>query len=350
MNNQDIRPWRDMDAIRRFIGQRQGPHVLELHPGTSCPLRCGFCYNRGAWTYGEDPGEPMAGPELARLLDRHVESGGRELIISGGLEPFDSPHAHTVLELARARQLPTSVYTNGVSPLMGPVTMVLLARSATQVRFSVNAATPETYRRVHRPTRRVQGGLALVRRRVQQLLVARAGVVLPRVGISFLVTAQNYQEIQAAAQLWAGEGVDFISFRADAQEAADFDADGCRQATSALAELTGQGRVGGMAVRITDRLFGPGAPTARRCAAHRVKVVVDPYGRVWRCCLGAQPGRQRARFYLGDLRDRPLNEVLDEAPEVKHCRRCTDFELMLNRTVEAGRRRRTLSYGERRAS
>ena len=65
------------------------------------------------------------------------------------------------------------------------------------------------------------------------------------------------------------------------------------------------------------------------CLVPFYKMVVDPYGFIWRCCLTAQPNFQHPKFYMGKC----INSLkLKTLPFrlTSECKFCPNFEFAFN--------------------
>jgi MoaA/NifB/PqqE/SkfB family radical SAM enzyme len=305
------------------------PYILELHLGHSCRLNCTFCYRNGG-TY-RNHRMPICGDTLKKLIVDFAESGGRELYISGGLEPFADYEmvCHTLL-LANKAGLKLRVYTNGAEPVLQKKWIQeLLICTTDQIRFSVHARSENIYSKIT-GVQDARTTFTLVKENVLALLGQRekAG---PKIGISFVVNETNIAELNDAATFWSKFGVDFMDVRFDVL-AADDQNNKFEHQLNIFQHLVESNAFSPMQINVGD--FKQGKPTLPKwCSAPFSKIVVDRFGLVWPCCLLAQPGSRPSWACLGSLADQRYSDIMRKIPDKfprRHCGTCTPFEIKQN--------------------
>lgn len=306
------------------------PKILEIHPGTFCNLNCVFCFRQRA-NYERDS-IFISKDYFKILIDDFAQMGGKEIIISGGLDPFSNPHlVYLLISCAFKASLKVKVYTNGVSKsLTEPQLKNILAFRTEQVRFSIHAINSRTY---HQITRTNPSSVAFydVFRNVEALMKARPKVDGTKVGICFLALPENINELVEAAELWLNTGVDFFDLRFDSATNLSVDRE-IAQEISHFRCLTDLGHFRPMKVTIGDYAYGKPC-FASQCYAPFQKIIVDPFGIVWSCCLHAQPGYRPTRAKLGSLKADCLANIMRRIKEKfprSHCNQCTPWEAQCN--------------------
>jgi MoaA/NifB/PqqE/SkfB family radical SAM enzyme len=79
------------------------------------------------------------------IIDEFVLSGGEEIILSGGLEPFTSELSIPIIEYCGEKNLSISIYTNGISEAFNEDSELRkILKNIRKIRFSINAIEPET--------------------------------------------------------------------------------------------------------------------------------------------------------------------------------------------------------------
>jgi MoaA/NifB/PqqE/SkfB family radical SAM enzyme len=317
----------------KMVNEKQlsnGPEILELHTGINCQLNCVFCYRQNA-TY--EPGHKLICEDcLIKLIADFAAMGGSEEIISGGLEPFSRPKITCLaIQLAHEAGLKVKVYTNGTSRALSQRhVQELLALSTVQVRFSIHAVEPRTYHLVtdsepHKST------LYEVIRNVQGVMDARPKKGAPRVGIVFVAVRENINELVKSAEFWRDFGADFFDLRFDV--ATDLSAKReILQEVDYFRGLVEAGYFCPMKVSIGDYSHGK-FHFACQCIAPFRKIVVDPFGIVWSCCLQAQAGYRPSWARLGSLTYHSLGEIVTRIAKRfprRHCNQCTPWEAKFN--------------------
>jgi MoaA/NifB/PqqE/SkfB family radical SAM enzyme len=131
------------------------------------------------------------------------------ICLNGFGEPLMHPHFLDIVAYTRA-VLPWAkifIYSNGTL-LTSELASQLLESGLTEINVSIDAAKPETYRKVRRG-----GELEVVHENVSQLLSRRraAGAKLPLVGVNFVMLNDNEGELVPFIEQAANLGVDFVN-------------------------------------------------------------------------------------------------------------------------------------------
>lgn len=181
---------------------RSRPIVVDFALTNRCPHRCPAC-----------PGEWRNDPKAHWDADAAIETigdlgalGALAVSFGGGGEPLAHPECVDVFEATKALGLSVGIITNGAILRKGWAERI--CKVASWVRVSVDAATPETFGRIHGvPENRFDTILDNIRE-----LVAVRRRETP-IGFAFLTGADTVSEIEPAAKLAASLGVDYIQFR-----------------------------------------------------------------------------------------------------------------------------------------
>ncbi|MEY4916853.1 MAG: hypothetical protein RL616_766, partial [Verrucomicrobiota bacterium] len=84
--------------------------VLELFISADCNVNCTFCYRRDR-DYGDQ--RILSTAEFLAIINEFADLGGRQMDVSGGLEPLLSPAIADVFKVGIARGLRVNLYTIG---------------------------------------------------------------------------------------------------------------------------------------------------------------------------------------------------------------------------------------------
>jgi MoaA/NifB/PqqE/SkfB family radical SAM enzyme len=184
---------------------RLGPFHVGIVPTYRCDYGCVFC----ALQLGRDAARPELDARVfADLLDDLVALGTRQVSLTGGGEPSAHSRFPDLLDIARKSGLPHTISTHGRW-----LTQDGAARSldpSASLHVSMNAATAETYDRIHRL--RAPGTLpalctALTERRAER---PRGGGIL---SLSFIFCRENAGEIRAFYDMARRIGADNVVYR-----------------------------------------------------------------------------------------------------------------------------------------
>lgn len=178
------------------------PIRVDLDLTSECNYRCRHCgdlarnlLNRGGLPWG------IIEPLLDDLAALKVE----EVALIGGGEPTLSPHLAKTLRGLRARRIASGVVTNG--SCLSDAALDAMATCCAWIRVSLDAASADTYVRVHKPPRDVTFDQVLLN---LERMIAR---MASRVGVSFLITPLNIREVAEAAARVKSMGAAYIRIR-----------------------------------------------------------------------------------------------------------------------------------------
>lgn len=309
-------------------GEDPLPLHVEIHPTDVCNHRCAWCFHGGT---GFDP---QRKPELLQLGEYDAlfhelrRLGVHGLSISGGGEPTLDPRLPELLELAMAARLRVRMVTHGTH--LSPAVLERLA-GASEVRVSLDALSPATYAAARRvPPAFFERALSTVQALVA-LRTSRAPAL--RVGTTFIVNEDNQHEALGFARHMLELQVDAILFKTDIEPQR-------RIAPEAYARaLEGVHALGNR--RIEVRPYANPEPQGLPCFVPFFKVAFNPYGELFSCCLGSQPGETNG-LRLGSLRGSTFSQVWADSRPLRQqlqrgasCTTCNATDAQLNRLMHA---------------
>lgn len=309
-------------------GGHPAPVHLQLIPSNVCNHRCGFCaYRMPGYTSEQlfDDAEIMRGKDAVEILRGAAEAGVRAVQFTGGGEPTVHRDLHTLLVVARNLGLDSALVTNGLL-MRGGILISLLA--CAWVRVSLDAGTEETYRKVRGvPAGTFDQVLSNVRELTRRRTESGSRVY---VGLSFVVTADNWQDIPVVVEIAEGLGVDNLRFSAVFSNDDDGFYEGFGDEAAALCQQAAGAQPNGLLVsdNFSNRRddLKQGAPDYDRCWYQHLTTYVGADQEVYRCCLLAYNERGR----LGSLKGRTFKEFWNDPATVaslaglnpRECARC----------------------------
>lgn len=320
------------------------PPELEYHPGVVCPLSCTFCHTKlePAETnlyLKPRPREPLSASLNEKMITAYSKFGGKKLVISGGLEPFTTERTVKAVQTAKKCMLDVSIYTNGLPTLLRreKVRRILIS-SCKQIRISLHAATPQSFRRIQTPrsTEKIASKyLDTILKTVEGLIAERDKSLISgcRIGISFLVLPSNVNEVDGILKLAESLGLDFLDFRSDIL---------CDTGQCTMYEGSEFDSILEKVKAYSDRIeIDYRRPLVRRqlsqpklCYAPLRRVVVNPKGELYACCLTAQstayPNAFLGKIKKGSDLEGILRRVPKKVPIKPYCRVCPDREFLFN--------------------
>jgi len=205
-------------------GKQPIPCQVQLVISDLCNQDCGFCaYRRSGYSsnqlfvvdskiasYGHNnPVRMIPYEKILEILDDCKEMGIPAIQLTGGGEPSAHPQFEHVLEACLSRNLELALVTNGVN--LHPTGLNLL-KSAKWVRFSIDAGTSETYCRVRNVS---ENHWHKVWSNIKTLCQIRDDCKSPLiVGVGFVVTKDNYQDVVKCAMRARDAGVNNLRISA----------------------------------------------------------------------------------------------------------------------------------------
>lgn len=272
------------------VGRDPFPHCVEIHPTDFCNQACSYCFHGGV---GEDVsrrGEMLSVAEYRDLVDELAGAGVCEVSVSGGGEPMFYLGIGEVLGHIARSPLDLRLVTNAN---VIPDDAVPALMDAAEVRVSIDSVNSAVYNE----QRGMRGGNLLDRtlKNLRMLVTTRertGGRV--RIACTFLVSELNQAEIEQFAAVLIGDvGVDTVVYKQDIYGRITFEDAEVRHRLDRVARDHGD-RVEIRVEDIDDEIGGP-------CGVAYSKVAFNPYGELYSCCLGSQPGEKNGSLF-GSLR------------------------------------------------
>ncbi|NLE59665.1 MAG: radical SAM protein [Planctomycetes bacterium] len=193
-------PW--LDEYRNLIF---APRFLNIQfVGGKCNLNCRMCVGTKSPNHTNRLVYLTSG-EFERILDA-APTAFSVTMSSGDSDPLLHPELDRIIETANRRQVTFDLYTNGHALTSRICRRIVESQAVLMMNFSVDAATPETYRRIRGANfERVIGKIEML-----QAMKAEKNRPLPNLSMSFVAMADNIQELPAFVVLAARLGADRV--------------------------------------------------------------------------------------------------------------------------------------------
>ncbi|MFA4906041.1 MAG: radical SAM protein [Candidatus Margulisiibacteriota bacterium] len=179
------------------------PITLDIDPTTSCNSRCPNC------TF-PDNGRMFLDFDLyRRTVEEASRMGVKAVTFTGGGEPTLHPRFLEMIETARAYGLEVGLITNGLafSPEIAERALPLL----NWVRFSLDAGSPEMYRKTHGLND--QAFAKLTKNIESAVKIKRDRNLNTRLGASYLILEADQTDLRKAVELGRSAGLDYLQFK-----------------------------------------------------------------------------------------------------------------------------------------
>jgi MoaA/NifB/PqqE/SkfB family radical SAM enzyme len=320
-------------------GEQIAPAHLQLIISDLCSQSCNFCSYR--WdgnvsnqlfhvlnndgTKNHNPARFIPYQKITEILDDCRAMGVGAVQFTGGGEPTVHPRHLDTFNYALDCGLEIALVTHGV--LLKPQTIETLTRAA-WVRISLDAGTPETYAAI-RGVPASQHGRALANLKAMCAARDRTGSNVV-VGVGFVVTKDNWREVELATRAAKEAGAD--NFRISAVFQPDGDeyfksfydeaAALCRD-TERLSE--GRFRVVNMfGERLVDLRLG--SPDYQTCSYMQFTTYIGADQNLYRCCTTAY----NERGLVGSLKEQSFKDLWESQAkrddfsgfDARGCERC----------------------------
>ena len=302
-------------------GLPDAPKQVQIILSDLCNQNCSFCaYRMEGYTSNElfvgdsekaaygtnNPKRQMPGPRAFALLDECKRLGVAGLQFTGGGEP--TVHKQHVEIFRRALDLgfKCSLVSNG---LAWHDDLINLLPDFSWVRVSLDAGTAETYARTRQTPPgnfdRVLSNVSCLARHIRK---READCML---GVGYVVTPDNWQEVRQAAHLVRQTGAAYIRLSAmfNPDDALPYQ-DIYQQILKSVRDVKADYDSDGFTVYelFTDRMqdLFDGPPDYDRCAYQYYTAYVGGDMQAYRCCVLAY--NRRGLIAGGDLKERAFDE------------------------------------------
>lgn len=224
---------KEIDALRK--GEVFAPKCIQVDLEGFCPHDCNFCaYRVAGWnTKGMSFFDPKWAPDHSKpvkleqeslpkgriiegvsgmpreiaikLGEQMVQAGIPSIELTGGGEPTIHPYFDEVVDMLIKFEREIGLVTNG--QLLSRKRVDKMNGDLRWLRFSIDAATPETYSKVHGVHEKTW---AIVLQNLSYAIERKTKV--NKLGVSFIVNPANLHEMIQATQFFKDLGVDNIRF------------------------------------------------------------------------------------------------------------------------------------------
>src|SRR3990167_5904194 len=302
-------------------GLPNAPKQVQIILSDLCNQNCSFCaYRMEGYTSNElfvgksdkakygtnNPVRMMPTPRAFELLDECKRLGVEGLQFTGGGEATIHKAHLDIFRKALEMGFKCSLVSNG---LAWSNDLIDLLPSFAWVRVSLDAGTPETYAKIRQtPAFNFERVLSHVSQLAANIRKSRSESVL---GVGYVVTPDNWQEIRQAAHLIQDAGAAYVRLSAmfnqdDALPYQDIYQDVLKAVRDVKADYDCETFT--VHELFTDRLqdLFDGPPDYDRCIYQYYTAYVGGDMQAYRCCVLAY--NKRGQVAGGDLTTRPFDE------------------------------------------
>jgi len=292
-----------MDRVKEWLETgKSRPITYEIDPTNLCSHDCPRCFGR----HPKRDRSRLPRTLLLSIIRQIRDHGGRGITFTGGGDPLASPCTVEAVRHARSLGLDVGFITNAQA--LDEKTARALLADCQWLRVSLDAATPEVFRRTHGMGevhfRKVLDNVRLLCR-----LKKETGSSCT-VGIGFLTSKETARDIYAFAVLGKELGVDYAQYRPLlrrlGEPAIDYgDGSVVAEMRRAAALSTETSRVLCSEHKYELIQKGDIARKYGKCYGQEFAAVVAADGRMYVCCHM----RGMGKYALGDLSKESLAEL-----------------------------------------
>lgn len=181
------------------------PIYVEISPVSFCNHQCVFC----GLDFTHNERVALDADVLMTKIEEMGRLGVKSIMFAGEGEPLLHPRMVEIAARTKNCGIDVSITTNGMAG-NAKIWKELLP-SLTWIRFSIDAATPETYATVHGIA---SSGFKLTITTLKEAVrIKKEHNLAVTVGVQFLMIQQNLDDIDPALELYSEIGVDYLSFK-----------------------------------------------------------------------------------------------------------------------------------------
>lgn len=279
------------------------PVYIEVSPSGTCNHRCTYC----ALDYMEYQHRFLDAPKLKERLTEMGRLGVKSIMYAGEGEPLLHKEIGRIINHTKASGIDVAITSNGV--LFNEKLIETALKSITWIKVSINAATKETYARVHRTgeadfDRVIKNISAAVRFREAHRLSST-------IGMQLILLPENVNEAVLLAKKARDIGADYLVIKSYSQhlksltsQYRDFNYSDYYHLADEFKKLT-DGRFKVVFRMHTMKKLEEKKRTYDKCLALPFWSYIDAGGGVWGC--SAYLGDER--FHLGNIMESTFEEV-----------------------------------------
>lgn len=290
----ELSPFSSIKVLRHLDRLAQ----TEFGPVTASIDLTNFCNHACLWCHSADYQRVEPGhlePQLFyALIDSLAELQAKAISLTGGGEPTCHPAFADLLRYAFSKGLEVALVTNG--SLLHRLDRQLL-HSLRYLRISLDAGSPRSHQRLHRPKNRASGWEQIISN-LRQICRNKPGTFT--VGVGYLLHPANVHEAYQLALTLRELGVDYFQLR-PIKFVAPLDTALVQRTYAEIKELeTADFRVVETGYKYTEK-----PDKLRRCHVLPLIVNISPQGYVLPCC----ELKTRREYAYGNLRQQSFAEI-----------------------------------------
>lgn len=278
-----------LDRLQDFLnGKPTYPVSVEMDLSDWCNLGCSWC--RFSKAHHNDV---MSLDSARHILQQLKDVGVKSVVYSGGGSPLMNSDFDEIVKHGCSLGLDQGIYTNGTEVHKH---IEALKSQMKWIYVSLDAATRETYLKIK--------GKDQFQQVLSNIALLTAEKPKAKIGVGFLVSAENAHEAISFAELCRGLNVDYVQYRPAVVEG--INRDWLREVVSCLTLVESMDpRITIAWYKFNDLLRNDGGRTYMKCYGHNFLGGISANCTVW-FCLNY---RYRRGYDIGSLKNESFESI-----------------------------------------
>ena len=294
-----------LDELNKLIkGERFAPVHVEISPTNACNYRCLFCYA----DYSGHINQTIPEEILLKLMRDMGHAGVKSCLFAGDGEPLLNKHVITAVRIGKEAGVDIALNSNG--RLYNEESALQTLPYLTWIRFSVMAASPDVYGKLHGVNKNnFKKALDNIARAVE---IKRKNNYEVTIGLQQVLLPENGHEVLELATIAKDIGVDYYVLKPFSLHGEN---DHYREGVSAVALRDKHKDILMKAQELSDDNFtsiirwetfsDDGHRSYERCLGLPLIAQIASDGKIYTCC----PFFGRPEFVYGDLHEKSFSDI-----------------------------------------
>ena len=207
-----------LDTVDKYLkNQKYDPITIEIDPSNSCNHSCPFCISghlhlkkfKGTELFNRTM---LSEPVFQNLIEDLTKTNIKAINWTGGGEPTQNPYLGRAISFIKKNsKIEMGMYSNG-SLIERFDLFEIFVKSLEWIRISIDAGLPNTYNDLRKTNK--NNDFKTVMKNIKKLIEFKKNFNSKIViGVGFVVTEENYKEIEIFANLFKDMDVDYCQFK-----------------------------------------------------------------------------------------------------------------------------------------
>ncbi len=207
-----------LDTVDKYLkNQKYDPITIEIDPSNSCNHSCPFCISghlhlkkfKGTELFNRTM---LSEPVFQNLIEDLTKTNIKAINWTGGGEPTQNPYLGRAISFIKKNsKIEMGMFTNG-SLIERFDLFEIFVKSLEWIRISIDAGLPNTYNDLRKTNQ--NNDFKTVMKNIKKLIEFKKNFNSKIIiGIGFVVTEENYNEIEIFANLFKDMDVDYCQFK-----------------------------------------------------------------------------------------------------------------------------------------